>query len=88
MVFEYQDLVTMKYPGGRHRLMHTPVKIDGVKGTDLVDSGANYYFATKAFVKKNGTTIIQIKGDIQGGTGRQMADRDGTETVLVKNGAV
>lgn len=88
IVLEYKELGTLNITGGSNSLIQKPVKIYGVKGTDFAHYVANYSLIAKDFVKTNEITILPVKRDIRGGTGKQMVEREGTETVLVQNGAV
>ena len=67
-------------------LIYTPVRINGIAGMAVVDSGANMSFIAQEFVQKYDLPIKQAQGAITDGKGKKMASRVGTVQVNVLNG--
>lgn len=68
------------------RLPHTPVTINGIHGTELVDTGATDMFISKSFVERNRIETKEISGEITGGNENKIAKRAGYVNIEVEKG--
>lgn len=72
--------------GADGKLLHTPVRINGIDGNSLVDCGATDIFVSKNFVQGHGLEVSAVSGEIHGGTGEKLTDRVGVTELTIENG--
>lgn len=65
-------------PDDAETLLYTPVEIEGVSGTALVDCGATSMFIAKTFVDRHKLHVSRATGFIKDGVEEKLTDRIGT----------
>lgn len=86
LIFNDHEHNNTQISEGSRSLIYTPVEINGVPGTALVDSGTTSMFIAKKFVEENELSMLPANGIIRDGAGGNLADRIGTVDIEVRNG--